>query len=369
MKKAKRQAAGAELILLLKLNADATALGVADGYQFISGADNKRTSPGRDPFSLLLLDDGCGACACRITVPRPYREWETVSRKDYYPLTDALTRRYIAAAEQQTGLQLTTHLTELHVITPPEAAARANAPDEPLAEVYRKLFPAEQEMRISSIYTENGVTRINLQKTDGFSASPFRAGQYVRLTLPAENKRSIELPLCCAPSCAERGVYKVAAIEPPSDLLSDLHEGDALSVSSPFGALFCRPIRDHETIIGMTDRKGLPSFLSMAQTILKDADKHRLTVLYFGTENDCPFMQEFRQIGEQSARVRLIRFPMEEQTDHEKFFRAVLPHEAYTVFISGDDESRALIRAVIAPLRLAANCVKEFPAVLTDGKG
>ena len=365
MKKTKRRADSAELILLLTLSADAASLGATNGYQFFGGTDGKHARQTEGSFSLLLLDDGCGGSACRITVPRPFREWETVSRKDYYSLTDALTQRYIAAAEAQTGLPLTAHLSELHVITPPEAAMRANEQDAPLSLVYRKLFPERQTMLVAAVRTENGATQIDLQKTDGFSAAPFRAGQCVRLTPQTDDTVCVTLPLCGASSSASQGIYTVASTS-SLDRLAGLQAGDAVTVSSPFGPLFLRPVRDHETVIGMTDRTGLPSFLSMAKAILEGTEKHKLTVLYFSDGKDCPFERDFQEIVDACARIRLIRFPTEEEVDCESFFRSMLPHETFTVFIAGSDAARTTIRNTIAPLQLAANCVKEFPTDLSD---
>ncbi len=363
MKKTGRRAAvGAELTLLLTLNLDSQALGAADGFQWAADKGKKHSQLRDAPFSLFLSDDGCGGSVCRITVPRPCREWETLSRMDYYPLTDALTRRFVLSAEQHTGLPLSAHISELRVVTPPEAAVRGKSSDGSLSDVYRKLFPEKQEMRVTAVRTKNGFTQIDLRKTDGFSAAPFRAGQSVRLTLPTDANAGLSLPLCCAPSCAAQGIYTAAATA-GSGIAAELHEGDSVSVSSPFGSLSFRPVGDHETIVGMTDGKCLPSFLSMAKAILEGADQHKLTVLYCGETDGCSFEQEYEGIGKNSARVRFIRFPPGNNMPNEAFFRSVLPHESYTVYLAGDDAARDKIRKYIAPLHLAVNNIREFPSV------
>lgn len=348
------------------LDLPAIASGLKENYRYDpTTRQNQNSGTLSDPFDLgfnfeiVESDDGLSPdnCAYRITAKRSPIEWYKISQTDIFRYSDALTRRYITILSEATGIDLFQHITEIQTDTPFTSKTDA-MPTEGLRQIAQRVFPVKQIMRIVKAEKRSDITVLTLKKTDGFIAAPFRAGQFVTLS-GYENVTDARFPflLCSSTASAKEGLYSVYHLpdaEDDSVFCNSLREGNIIEVSAPQGKFFYNSIRDHSTVIGMTDVYGAGAFLSMGRTIRDYLDKFKLTVLYFGTENDeFPFAHEFDEICSSCSRVRFVTVKTEErQLFSAETFRRFLPHEAYSVFICGSYQFCRQINDILSPLNL-----------------
>ena len=362
MKQKKHRPDEAEAVLRLVISLDVTAeaLGAGDGYLYVSdGAKKKKKkAAGRDNgFTLSLRDAENGSCVCEITARREAAEWERLAQSDCFRYTDALAEDLIAKVRERPGLDLIPYIEEITVDSPLTAALR-DGTEGPLRDKAARLFPERQTMRIEAVRNETGVTLYELRRADGYVAAPFRAGQTVRVFPDGKEGDDIApAALCGSPALTKEGRY-TAALPTDVDPLAGYAPGDTIVISAPEGAFYHTSLRDHRTVIGLTDARGLSSFLSMACAIRDHLNNFKLTVLLYGCKDgNGPLAAEWDAVCGVCGKVRLIRLPDKEGVSPEAI-KEHLPHETYSVFICGAPDFCEQAQAAIAPLGLPLKSVR-----------
>ena len=357
-KKRRRDGNEAELRLVISLDVSAEALGAGDGYLYVSdGAKKKKKKSrpnGNTVFTLSMCDADEDECVCEIAAKRETAEWERLSQSDYFRYTDAAAANLLAEVREKPGFDLFPHIEEITVETPLTTALRdGNAGT--MLERAARLFPERQTMRIKAIRNEKDVTLYELRKADGYVAAPFRAGQTVRVF--RSDGADFRAALCGSPAMTKEGRYTVA-LAADRDPLSGSREGDSIDLSGPQGIFFHSPLRDHRTVIGLTDETGLPSFLSMAYALRDHLENFKLTVLLFDSgDGIAPLCEEWEAVCADCGKVRLFRLPGMEGVSLEAI-KERLPHEAYSVFICGAQAFCDKAQSAILPLGLPRKSVR-----------
>lgn len=340
------------------LDAGTAALGVRPDEPYLCGPHHKnKKHNGTDRQTAVAVftdertEDGAAElCRCRITFYRDAGEWLPVPQSSFFRFRDAMTERCLSLVSDTVGFDLFSHLTGIKAVAPPESPPQTLARyGEPMQKLADKLFPEKQTMRITEIRETGSVPVLRLEKTDGFTAAPFRAGQFVTIS-PADATLEEASPflLCSSPAGAREGYYLVTPAPDNhgtanKEIVNSFHPGGLVDVSAPQGDFHHSPLLDRNTVIGLTDQTGVGAFLSMAYALRDGSDRYRLTVICLERSPDpFPFEEEFDSLQNS---VSLIRLPDAEAQDPltPAFFRAHMPHAQYSVFVCGS--SRLLVQA------------------------
>lgn len=380
--KTQRPDSFAPLTAALYLDVAAEALGLRDGYQRVYGslqtAGQKRKArkrPEDDSFVLTYRNTDEGACVCELTARRDVREWETVPPCDYFRYTDALVLRFLAAVKEKDHLDLLPHITDAHIRTPLDnCLAQPEKATEKLLKSAGKVFPERQEMRVTRRREYAGLILLTLERTDGYTAAIFRAGQYVQLAVETpDGQATAPCLLCSSPALTREGRYDaVLSCRTDGAAWADaLAPGAAVTVSAPRGSFCYSVFRDRRTVIGLADRHGAAAFLSMAAAIRDGLEKFKLTVLYWETEQeDFPFPEAFAEICGACGKVRLVRFPADsvDETLSVDALKTCLPHETYSVFICGAQPFQDAALQALQPLKLSPKYLRAAPSEALFGQ-
>ena len=336
------------LTVSLQLDVSAEQLGLSDGHQCTvadeTRPDRKRGRTGKRDgcrFTLSFHNTAEGACDCTILSERSQKEWLAPTQYDYFRYTDALVFRLLAQINEKEKISLTGHVKDVKIITPLEdCLLHPERGSEALKKKARILYPERQELIVTDAADRGGLLLVTLQRSDGFTAANFRAGQSLALTWQEKGRQTTaDCLLCSSPAITKEGVYRIAL--PGGDggfaRKNALAPGASVTASAPQGDFYHVALRDCHTVIGITDRFGAAAFSAMAAAIRDGLEKFKLTVLYLESDRgDFPFGDEFSAVAAECGSVRLIRFP-DEETDRltAERLRPYLPHEAYSVFVCG----------------------------------
>ena len=390
----RKPAFDSEITIRLALDVPAEKLGLADGYQRVFGNEGKRKkkkkTAGEEGFLLSCRNTAPdanspdGGCVCEITAQRETAEWEKISPSDYYRYADAAAAGYLRLIKERLRVDLAPRIDGVRIDTPlTECLRRPDDAPEALLKNARKLFPEKQKMVVTEADDRAGLTVLTLRKSDGFTAAWFRPGQYILVSAGNDTGEAEPFLLCGSPALTREGKYRAASLRPrggAAAAVSRFPVGTAVEVSAPRGDFCHDALRDRPTVIGVTDRSGAAAFLSAAAAVRDGLNRIKLTVLYLQEEEDIPFPEEFEQICRRCGRVRLICLPARngEQAFSAASLRSVLPHEAYSVFICGKEETCASARKALEELKLPGRNVrvcrteqygtdKNTPVVFTTG--
>lgn len=355
------------------LDSGTAALGVRPDEPYFCGPhhkDKKHNGTDRQTAVAVFTDerteDGAAElCRCRITVYRDAGEWLPVPQSSFFRFRDAMTERCLSLVSDTVGFDLFSHLTGIKAVAPPESPPQTLARyGEPMQKLADKLFPEKQTMRITEIRETGIVPVLRLEKTDGFTAAPFRAGQYVMISKDdSDSTDASPFLLCSSPAGAQEGYYLVTPA--PDDTGTVLKEavgllnlGETVYVSAPQGDFYHVSLLDRDTVIGLTDPTGIGAFLSIACALRDGFDRYRLTVICLEPSgNGHPFAEEFDALRDV---VSLIRLPdSDAQTPlTPAFFRDHMPHASYSVFVCGDARLTGQAKSAMERLHLPERCVR-----------
>lgn len=360
------------------LDAGTASLGVRPDEPYRCGANGKKDRKhGADRqtvsaiFTEMPAEDGEEAiCRCRITVFRDVGEWLRVQQNSYFRYKDAMTERCLSLVSETVGVDLVSHLISIKTAAPPESDRETLARyGEPMQKLADKLFPKTQRMRITEVRETGSVPVLRLEKTDGFTAAPFRAGQFVTIS-PADATLEEASPflLCSSPAGAREGYYLVTPAPDNhgtanKEIVNSFHPGGLVDVSAPQGDFHYSSLRDRETVIGFADAAGLGAFLSMGYALRDGLEKFKLTMIYLETHlGNLPFSDELTALGK-SGKLRLFRIGAASDGAglNAAYLRAHLPHEAYSVFICGEEQTRDTVLLALHALHLPAGAVRCSP--------
>ena len=244
------------------------------------------------------------------------------------------------------------------------------------------LHPAFQKMTVAGItdHPYSGARTLVLKKTDGSPAAWFRAGQYVSVFLRIGGSLvSRPYSISSSPMETKNGIIRITVKKAGGNfvsgyLLSEVREGDFITVSGPQGQFFHDRIRDSRNVVAVAGGSGITPFMSMACAIRDGMEDFNLTILYgSGTEEGILFRDELGVIAAQTGKVKVFHvLSGEEKPGYESglitadLIRRYASGD-YSLFICGPEGLYRFMEGQLPELGLARRRIRrEMTAVTAD---
>ena len=150
------------------------------------------------------------------------------------------------------------------------------------------MHPRRQSVRIRE-KLPNGPDAVTvvLESADGGALAPFRAGQYISVSVSAGKTRTTRsYSLCGSPGQARQGVYNITVKRVEDDgfvslfIQDDWELGAQIDISAPQGHLYYERLRDEKKVLALAGGSGITPFMGMARAIRDGDEDFDLTVIY-----------------------------------------------------------------------------------------
>lgn len=203
-----------------------------------------------------------------------------------------------------------------------------NTPVQPLPktlvtnEKAKAMHPERQMVRVKE-KRPNGpdAVTIVLESTDGKPLAPFRAGQYISVSVEIGRTRTTRsYSLCSSPAWAEQGIYHITVKRVEEDgfvspfLQDQLKVGDTLEISSPQGHLYYEPLRDAPHVLALAGGSGITPFVGMAYALRDGYEDFDLTILFGSrTEAGIVYRRELEELAAACGRVHVVHVLSDEE--------------------------------------------------------
>ena len=187
--------------------------------------------------------------------------------------------------------------------------------DYPINRNAELLHPAFQKMTVAGImdHPQAGARTLVLNRADGNRAAWFRAGQYVSVFLRiGDSLVSRPYSISSSPRETDSGILRITVKKAGGNfvsgyLLSEIREGDSITVSGPQGQFFHDRLRDSNNVVAVAGGSGITPFMSMACAIRDGIEDFNLTILYGSrTEEEILFRHELDSIAAATDKVRVV---------------------------------------------------------------
>ena len=191
-------------------------------------------------------------------------------------------------------------------VTEMRRSAIANAsplPDakDSIRELADALHPSEMQFRCVSVRDASPTSRtFRFESTDGH-IPVFQCGQYVnfRFTIGGSTlSRPYSLSSAPYEARGKKPFFEVTIRRNvpylvPDYMFENVHEGDVLTGSMPFGTFYWGPLRDSKDLVALAGGSGITPFMSMAKEVAYGKMKGcRLTILYGSVKSDDIVLKE-----------------------------------------------------------------------------
>ena len=203
-----------------------------------------------------------------------------------------------------------------------------NTPVQPLPktlvtnEKAKAMHPERQMVRVKE-KRPNGpdAVTIVLESTDGKPLAPFRAGQYISLSVNiGETKTTRSYSLCGSPAWAERGIYNITVKRVEEDgfvspfIQDQWQVGDEIAISGPQGHLYYEPIRDEKKVLALAGGSGITPFVGMAYAIRDGYEDFDLTILFGSrTEEAIVYRKELDELAAACHKIHVVHVLSDEE--------------------------------------------------------
>lgn len=192
------------------------------------------------------------------------------------------------------------------------------------------MHPRRQFVRIKE-KRQNGPDAVTvvLESLDGKALAPFRAGQYISVSVSAgKSKTTRSYSLCGSPDWAWEGIYNITVKRVEDDgfvsrfIQDEWKEGQELAISAPQGHLYYEPIRDEKKVLALAGGSGITPFIGMAYALRDGYEDFDLTIIYGSrTEGDIIYRQELDKLSAACDHVHVVHvLSDEEKPGFEKGF-------------------------------------------------
>ena len=258
-----------------------------------------------------------------------------------------------------------------------EAAIQA-APSTPLPKTLitnekAKLRHPEKQSVVVSEIRQNGpdAKTIVLKTEDGTALAPYRAGQYVSVSVPIGNTVTTRsYSLCGSPAWAKRGEYNITVKRDDAGFVSpwiqdNWQVGQRITISGPQGHLYYERIRDAKKVVALAGGSGITPFMGMAYALRDGLEDFDLTILFGSrTEDAIIYKKELDEVCAACDRVHVIHvLSDEEKPGYEHgFITAELIKkyggEEYSIFMCGPQAMYNFLDNEIAKLGLRRKFVR-----------
>ena len=230
------------------------------------------------------------------------------------------------------------------------------------------MHPKRQDVRIKAM-RPNGpdAVTVTLQSLDGKALAPFRAGQYISLSVDADaSSTTRSYSLCGSPARSWEGEYDITVKRVEDDgfvskfIQDDWKPGMEISISAPQGHLYYEGLRDEKKVLGLAGGSGITPFVGMAYAIRDGYEDFDLTILYGSRlEKDILYRKELDEIAAACPKVHVVHVLSDEEKEgfEHGFLSAELikkyaAGEPYTVFMCGPQAMYNFLDGVVAELGL-----------------
>ena len=258
-----------------------------------------------------------------------------------------------------------------------EAAIQA-APSTPLPKTLTtnekaKLRHPEKQSVVVSEIRQNGpdAKTIVLKTEDGTALAPYRAGQYVSVSVPIGNTVTTRsYSLCGSPAWAKRGEYNITVKRDDAGFVSpwiqdNWQVGQKVTISGPQGHLYYERIRDAKKVVALAGGSGITPFMGMAYALRDGLEDFDLTILFGSrTEDAIIYKKELDEVCAACDKVHVIHvLSDEEKPGYEHgFITAELIKkyggEEYSIFMCGPQAMYNFLDNEIAKLGLRRKFVR-----------
>lgn len=184
------------------------------------------------------------------------------------------------------------------------------------------MHPRRQNVRIKAM-RQNGpdAMTVTLESLDGKALAPFRAGQYLNLSVDAEGSATTRsYSLCGSPARSWQGEYDITVKRVEDDgfvskfIQDEWKPGLEISVSAPQGHLYYEPLRDEKRVLALAGGSGITPFTGMAYALRDGYEDFDLTILYGSrTENDILYRRELDEIAAVCDKVHIVHVLSDEE--------------------------------------------------------
>ena len=245
------------------------------------------------------------------------------------------------------------------------------------------MHPKYQDVRIKAM-RPNGpdAVTVTLESPSGRALAPFRAGQYLSLSVDAEGSSTTRsYSICSSPARSWEGEYDITVKRVEDDgfvskfIQDEWKPGLEIRVSAPQGHLYYEPLRDEKKVLALAGGSGITPFVGMAYAIRDGYEDFDLTILYGSRlEKDILYRQELDAIAAACPKVHVVHVLSDEEKEgfEHGFLSAELickyaAGEPVTVFMCGPQAMYNFLDGVVAELRLDRKHVRrELFGVIKD---
>ena len=258
-----------------------------------------------------------------------------------------------------------------------EAAIQA-APATPLPktlttnEKAKQRHPESQKVVISEIRQNGADAKTIVFKTpDGSPLAPFRAGQYISVSVPIGGTNTTRsYSLCSSPAWAKEGIYNITVKRDDSGFVSPYIQdnwkvGQEVTISGPQGHLYYERIRDEKKVVALAGGSGITPFMGMAYAIRDGYEDFDLTILYGSRkEEGIVYRAELDEVAAACDKVHVVHVLSDEEKDgfEHGFITADLIKkyggDAYSIFMCGPQAMYNFLDTEIEKLGLRRKFVR-----------
>lgn len=213
----------------------------------------------------------------------------------------------------------------------------------------KQRHPARQEVVVADIRPNGADAKtIVLRTEDGRPLAPYRAGQYVSVSIAIGGTVTTRsYSLCGSPAWAKRGEYNITVKRDDAGFVSPYIQdnwqvGRKVTISGPQGHLYYDRIRDAKKVVALAGGSGITPFMGMAYAIRDGLEDFDLTILFGSrTEDGIVYKKELDEVCAACSKVHVVHVLSDEEKEgyEHGFITAELIKkyggEEYSVFMCG----------------------------------
>ena len=236
----------------------------------------------------------------------------------------------------------------------------------------KQRHPARQEVVVADIRPNGADAKtIVLRTEDGRPLAPYRAGQYVSVSIVIGGTVTTRsYSLCGSPAWAKRGEYNITVKRDDAGFVSpDIQDnwqvGRKVTISGPQGHLYYDRIRDAKKVVALAGGSGITPFMGMAYAIRDGLEDFDLTILFGSrTEDGIVYKKELDEVCAACSKVHVVHVLSDEEKEgyEHGFITAELIKkyggEEYSVFMCGPQAMYNFLDAEIEKLGLRRKFVR-----------
>ena len=236
----------------------------------------------------------------------------------------------------------------------------------------KQRHPARQEVVVADIRPNGADAKtIVLRTEDGRPLAPYRAGQYVSVSIVIGGTVTTRsCSLCGSPAWAKRGEYDLTGKRADAGFVSPYIQdnwqvGRKVTISGPQGHLYYDRIRDAKKVVALAGGSGITPFMGMAYAIRDGLEDFDLTILFGSrTEDGSVYEKELDEVCAACSKVHVVHVLSDEEKEgyEHGFITAELIKkyggEEYSVFMCGPQAMYNFLDAEIETLGLRRKFVR-----------